>query len=120
MRTVVWLLLLIVTVFLAITLTLTFMQPAFGQEVSVSILFFKTRVFPVYFYVLAAFVAGLVLGIFPMLFLYIKTKREAMRSVKRNRELEGMLEYDEKKRAEEEAVSKFAASGEQGRPKDRN
>ena len=80
MRTVTWLLLLIITVFLAITLTLTFMQPAFRQEVSVSIVFFKIRAFPVSFFVLAALIAGLILGFFPMFFLFIKTKRKAKRN----------------------------------------
>ncbi len=88
MRTMTWFLLLIITVFIAVTLMLTFGQPAFRQEVSVSIVFFKTRAFPVYFYVLAVFVAGLVLGFFPMLLLFIRTKREAVRRGKRIRELE--------------------------------
>ena len=89
MRTAGWLLLLAITVGMVMTLTLTFMQPAFRQEVSVSILFFRTRSFPVYLYVLAALGAGIILGFFPMLFMYVRTKREVWRRGKRIRELEG-------------------------------
>jgi hypothetical protein len=92
MRNAGWILLLVITAFAATMLTLTFMQPAFRQEVSVSIVFFKTREFPVYCYVLAALAVGLLLGVFPMLLLYIRAKREVFRRGKRIRELERGME----------------------------
>ena len=110
MRTISWLLLFVITLFLAMTLMLTFMQPVFVQEVSARILFFKTRAFPVYFYVLAALVLGLVLGFFPMFFVFIRAKREASRRGRRISELEEALESAAKKSAAEEAVRGLAAS----------
>jgi len=95
MRTAGWLLLLVITVVVVMTLTLTFMQPAFRQEVSISILFFRTRSFPVYLYVLAALGTGIMLGFFPMLFIYVQTKREVWRRGKRIRELVGGCGKDE-------------------------
>jgi uncharacterized integral membrane protein len=106
-------------VFLATTLTLTFMQPAFTTAVSVSILFFHTRSFPVYLYVLAALIAGVCIGFFPVFFLFIQATRLASRRRKRIGELEGALESAEKKAAAEEAIRSLSEHSTHGRLQDR-
>ena len=88
MRVVAWLLLFMVAFFIALALVLTFMQPAFKQEVGAQILTLHTRSIPVYMYVLGAFAAGLFLGVLGMLAGYISAKRDASRKNKRIRELE--------------------------------
>lgn len=88
MRVVAWLLLLMVTFFIALVLVLTFMQPAFKQEVGARILTIHTRSIPVYMYVLGAFTFGLFLGVLGMLAGYVSAKRDAFRKNRRIRELE--------------------------------
>ena len=90
-RLVSWLLLFAIAFFIALVLVLTFMQPAFRVEVGAQILTIKTRPFPVYLYVLAAFVAGLGIGTAALLFTYISAKAESMRRNKHIRELEQRL-----------------------------
>jgi uncharacterized integral membrane protein len=91
-----WLLLFIIAFFIALVLVLTFMQPAFRVEVGAQVLAFKTRAFPVYLYVLAAFVAGLGLGAAALLFQFISAKTDSIRKNRRIRELEQRLAETER------------------------
>jgi len=91
MRTVTWLFLFFVAIFIALVLVLTFMQPAFKQEVGARILTVTTHAIPVYMYVLGAFLAGLLFGVLSMLPGGIRTKLEGVRKSRRIRELEQKL-----------------------------
>jgi uncharacterized integral membrane protein len=111
MRLFTWLLILILTVFVALVLVLTFMQPAFKTEVGAQILMFKTRTFPVYMYVLGAFAAGLLIGVLAMVLGLVRTRLDIRRKNKRITELETKLGEAEKKALVAEAVRTLAASG---------
>jgi len=91
MRTVTWLLLFMIALFIALVMVLTFMQPAFKQEVGAKILTIQTRAIPVYMYVLGAFLAGLFFGLLTMLPGYVRTRVESGRKNRRIRELEQKL-----------------------------
>ena len=95
-RLVSWLLLFLIAFFIALVLVLTFMQEAFRVEVGAQILTFKTRPFPVYLYVLAAFVAGLGIGTAALLFTFIGAKADSMRKNRHIRELEQRLAETER------------------------
>jgi uncharacterized integral membrane protein len=95
MRTVTWLFLFFVAIFIALVLVLTFMQPAFKQEVGARILTVTTHAIPVYMYVLGAFLAGLLFGVLSMLPGGIRTKLEGVRKSRRIRELEQKLAESE-------------------------
>jgi uncharacterized integral membrane protein len=88
MRTLTWLLLFAVALFVALVMVLTFMQPPFRQEVGARILSIETRALPVYLYVLGAFLAGLLFGILVLLPGYVRATVEAGRRSRRIRELE--------------------------------
>jgi hypothetical protein len=91
MRTFTWLLLFVVALFLAMVMVLTFMQPAFRQEVGARIFTIQTRALPVYLYVLGAFLAGLLFGVLTVLPGYIRAAVESGRRNRRIRELEQKL-----------------------------
>ena len=85
-----------VTLFIALALILTFRQPAFTTATGAQILFFKTRDYPVYYYVLGAFIAGLLLGFLPMLVKFAGARAAAGRAERKVRELERKLNDTEK------------------------
>jgi uncharacterized integral membrane protein len=107
MRTVTWLLMFVIALFIALVMILTFMQPAFKQEVGAKILTIQTREIPVYMYVLGAFLAGLLFGFFAVLPGYVRAKVEGGRRNKRIRELEQKLVETENTRAASSADEKF-------------
>jgi uncharacterized integral membrane protein len=86
-----WLVLFVIAFFIALVLVLTFMQPAFKQQVGAQILTYTTRPFPVYLYVLGAFVAGLGIGTLGVLFGFIRAKAGSIRKNRQIRELEQEL-----------------------------
>jgi uncharacterized integral membrane protein len=91
MRAVTWLLLFFIAVLVAVVLVLTFMQPAFKQEVGARIFSVQSRALPVYFYVLGAFLAGLLLGVLSVLPGEIRSRLENARKSRRIKELERKL-----------------------------
>jgi hypothetical protein len=103
-----WLLLFVIAFFIALVLVLTFMQPAFRVEVGAQILTFKTRAFPVYLYVLAAFVAGLGLGTMALLFNFIGAKTESVRKNRHIRELEQRVAEMERTAAAKTGLASLA------------
>jgi len=107
MRTLTWLLLFAVALFIALVMVLTFMQPVFKQEVGARILTVQTHAIPVYMYVLGAFLAGLFFGLLAMLPGYIRGKVEGGRRNRRIRELEQKLIEAENAHAESSADAKF-------------
>lgn len=86
-----WLLLFIVAFFIALVLVLTFIQPAFKQEVGVQLLRYTTRPLPVYLYVLGAFVAGLGLGVTASIYGFVRAKATELRKNRHIRALEQEL-----------------------------
>ena len=109
MKLLTWLLLLVIAFFVALVLVLTFTQPAFKTEAGAQILTFKTKAFPVYLYVLGAFVAGLLFGVLAMLTGLIRSKMDAFRKNKRVRELEDKLADAEKRAVAAESVRSLSA-----------
>jgi hypothetical protein len=91
MRLMKWLLLFALSLFIALVLVLTFVQPAFKVEVGAQILTHTTRPIPVYLYVLGAFIAGLVLGASAAVIGFVRAKAVEFRKNKRIRELENLL-----------------------------
>jgi uncharacterized membrane protein YciS (DUF1049 family) len=87
-----WILMFIITLFIALILVLTFIQPEFKQLVGAQILTYKTRPLPVYIYVIAAFALGLGLGIFQAMYTFIRTRADLFRKNRRIHELEQALE----------------------------
>ena len=83
-----WILMFIITLFIALILVLTFIQPEFKQLVGAQILTYKTRPLPVYIYVIGAFALGLGLGIVQALYTFIRTRADLFRKNRRIRELE--------------------------------
>ena len=104
MKNVLWIVLLVLGTLIVLIITLTFMQPEFGQPVGVKILFLQTRRVPVYFYIFAAFIAGILLGSLPILVAYIGARREAKRKAGRISELEKRLVAQERKETAEEGI----------------
>jgi uncharacterized integral membrane protein len=107
MRTLTWLLLFSVALFLAVVMVLTFMQPAFKQEVGARLLTVETRAFPVYLYVIGAFLAGILFGLLTVLTGYIRVTMEGGRKSRRIRELEQKLVESEGARVEPSTDAKF-------------
>ncbi|MBN2187921.1 MAG: LapA family protein [Chitinispirillaceae bacterium] len=107
MRTLTWLLLFAIALFIALVMVLTFMQPAFKQEVGARIFSVQTRALPVYLYVLGAFLAGLFFGIFSVLPAAIRSRMEGARKSRRIKELEQKLVESETSREESSADAKF-------------
>jgi hypothetical protein len=107
MKTLTWLLLFAVALFIALVMVLTFMQPVFKQEVGARILTIQTRAIPVYMYVLGAFLAGLFIGICAMLPGSIRGKVEGGRKNRRIKELEQKLVEAENAHTESPADAKF-------------
>jgi uncharacterized integral membrane protein len=91
MKTLTWLLLFAVALFIALVMVLTFTQPVFKQEVGAKILTIQTRAIPVYMYVLGAFLAGLFFGICAVLPASLRVKVEGGRKSRRIKELEQKL-----------------------------
>jgi hypothetical protein len=87
-----WILMFIITLFIALVLVLTFIQPEFKQLVGAQVLTYKTRPLPVYLYVIGAFALGLGLGIIQALYTFIRSRAELFRKNRRIRELERTLE----------------------------
>ena len=87
-----WILMFIITLFIALVLVLTFIQPEFKQLVGAQVLTYKTRPLPVYLYVIGAFALGLGLGIIQALYTFIRTRADLFRKSRRIRELERTLE----------------------------
>ena len=87
-----WILMFIITLFIALVLVLTFIQPEFKQLVGAQVLTYKTRPLPVYLYVIGAFALGLGLGIIQALYTFIRTRADLFRKNRRIRELERTLE----------------------------
>jgi uncharacterized membrane protein YciS (DUF1049 family) len=92
MRLFSWILMFIITLFIALVLVLTFIQPEFKQFVGAQVLTYKTRPLPVYLYVIGAFALGLGLGIIQALYTFIRTRADLFRKNRRIRELEQALE----------------------------
>jgi uncharacterized integral membrane protein len=111
MRLLTWLLLLVITFLVALVLVLTFIQPAFKTEVGAQILTIKTKAFPVYLYVLGAFVAGLLFGVLAMLSGYVRSKMDGLRKSKRLRELEERLAETEKRAVAAESLRSLSSGG---------
>jgi hypothetical protein len=88
MRLFSWIVTFIITLFIALVLVLTFIQPEFKTTVGAQIITFKTRQLPVYLYVAGAFVFGLALGVFQVVFTFIRAKAEIFRKNKMIREFE--------------------------------
>jgi hypothetical protein len=119
MRTFTWLVLFVVALFIAMVMVLTFMQPAFRQEVGARILTIETRALPVYLYVLGAFLAGLLFGVLTVLPGYIRAAVEGGRRNRRIRELEQKLVESENARVENARIespedAKFLPPGNEG------
>jgi uncharacterized integral membrane protein len=114
MRTVTWLLVFFIAVLIAVVLVLTFMQPAFKQEVGARIFTMQTRALPVYLYVLGAFLVGLLFGIFSMLPSEIRSRIEGARKSRRIKELEQKLVESETPLVESSADKKFLAPESEG------
>ena len=114
MRTVLRLFFFGVTLFVVLALVLTFTQDAFKKEAGAHFLFFTTRTFPVYIYILAAFMIGLVLGAMSILGPYLRVRGDRSRAGRRVRELEEKLNEAEKTLAAREAVTALAASKTKG------
>jgi uncharacterized membrane protein YciS (DUF1049 family) len=91
MRLFSWLLTFIIALFIALVLVLTFTQPEFNTTVGAKILIYRTRQLPVYFYVVAAFVAGLALGVMQVIFTFIRAKAALFHKNRQIRELEQKL-----------------------------
>jgi uncharacterized membrane protein YciS (DUF1049 family) len=87
-----WILMFIITLFIALVLVLTFIQPEFKQLVGAQVLTYKTRPLPVYLYVIGAFALGLGLGTIQALYTFIRTRADLFRKNRRIRELERTLE----------------------------
>ena len=107
MRTITWLLMFIIALFIALVMVLTFMQPAFKQEVGAKILTIQTHAIPVYLYVLGAFLAGLLFGFLAVLPGFVRAKMEGGRRNRRIRELEQKLVEAENTHAASSAGEKF-------------
>jgi hypothetical protein len=107
MRTITWLLLFMIALIIAFVMVLTFMQPAFKQEVGARILTIQTRAIPVYMYVLGAFLSGLLFGILAVLPGFVRAKMEGGRRNRRIRELEQKLVEAENTRTAPSADEKF-------------
>jgi hypothetical protein len=91
MRMMTWLFLFVIAFFIALVLVLTFMQPEFKKEVGAQVLMLHTKPFPVYLYVLGAFLAGLALGMGAALYNFIRAKAGGLRMNRQIRELERQL-----------------------------
>ncbi|MBN2036493.1 MAG: LapA family protein [Chitinispirillaceae bacterium] len=87
-----WILLFIFSLFIALVLVLTFIQPEFKQMVGAQILTYKTQQMPVYSYVIGAFVLGLALGVMQALYTFIRTRAELFAKNRKIRELEHQLD----------------------------
>jgi uncharacterized integral membrane protein len=91
MRLTAWLLLFALSFVIALVLVLTFTQPAFKEGVGVQLFTHTTRHFPVYLYVLGAFIAGLGIGVSAALLGFVRAKSVERRQTRRINELEGQL-----------------------------
>lgn len=91
MKMISWLLLLCCSFLVVLILVLTFIQPEFKQEVSVRLLTFSTRKFPIYLYVLGAFTAGLGFGLITAIVGFFKAKIADRKKSKLIKELEAAL-----------------------------
>jgi uncharacterized membrane protein YciS (DUF1049 family) len=105
-----WLLIFILSLFVALILVLTFIQPEFKQSVGAQILTYKTRQMPVYLYVIGAFALGLGLGIIQALYTFIRTRADLFRKSRRIRELEQKLEERNGPEGAGEALTQETAS----------
>jgi uncharacterized membrane protein YciS (DUF1049 family) len=105
-----WILIFILSLFVALILVLTFIQPEFKQSVGAQILTYKTRQMPVYLYVIGAFALGLSLGIIQALYTFIRSRADLFRKNRRIRELEQQLEERTGQETKGEIVSQEAAS----------
>jgi uncharacterized membrane protein YciS (DUF1049 family) len=92
MRLFSWMVTFIITLFIAMVLVLTFTQQEFKTTVGAQIITYKTRQLPVYLYVAGAFAFGLALGVFQVIFTFIRAKAEIFRKNKMIRELEQKVE----------------------------
>lgn len=92
MRLFSWMVTFIIALFIALVLVLTFTQPEFKTTVGAQIITYKTRQMPVYLYVAGAFAFGLALGVFQVIFTFIRAKAEIFRKNKMIRELEQKVE----------------------------
>jgi hypothetical protein len=88
MRLFSWMVMFIIALFIALVLVLTFTQPEFKTTVGAQIITYKTRQLPVYLYIAGAFVFGLALGVFQVIFTFIRAKAEIFRKNKMIREFE--------------------------------
>jgi hypothetical protein len=107
MRTLTWLLLFVVALFIALVMVLTFMQPVFKQEVGAKILTVQTHAIPVYMYVLGAFLAGVLFGLLTVLPGYLRAMMDGGRKSRRIRELEQKLVESENVSVESSTDAKF-------------
>lgn len=114
MRTLTWLLLFFIAIGIAVILVLTFMQPAFKQEVGARIFSVETRALPVYLYVLGAFLAGLIFGVVSILPGEVRARMESARKSRRIRDLEQKLVESENHRLESSTDAKFLPPDNEG------
>ena len=108
MKLVTWVVLFAVAFIIALALVLTFMQPAFKQEVGAQLLTVKTRPLPVYIYVLGAFIFGLGLSSVAAIVGFVRAKAQSFRSNRRISELERELAETKRALTAHESVSSLS------------
>lgn len=105
-------------VFVTISLFVTFTQDAFKGLVSANFLFSKTPEFPVYIFIVGAFVIGLLIGLFMAATDHWGMARHARKLLNSNEELESSVASltREIKRFEEVAAAKESATAKESSP----
>jgi len=80
-----------IAVIVALVLVLTFIQPEFNTRVGAQLFAYKTRQLPVYYYIIGAFAAGLLIGIIQAISTFFRSRGKISQKDHHIRELETKL-----------------------------
>ena len=106
MRLLSWGVTFIIALFIALALVLTFTQPEFKTTVGAQIFTYKTKQLPVYYYVVGAFTAGLLVGVFQALYTFFRSRAQIFHKNGKIKELERKLAETEQRIAAFESEAK--------------